>query len=59
MDKSEKLEHAHNKGQEDAAKGEYNPPLNLLTELFATDQDRQEAKAYREGWRNTTDQKKK
>jgi len=54
--------HYHNRGQEDASKGEYNPPsegMPIITDLAGrSDRDIEDRKEYNEGWRNTKDQKK-
>jgi hypothetical protein len=49
-------EGAHNKGQEDASKGEYDPPTNIFTEIFSDKNDHAESEAYKDGWRHTHDQ---
>lgn len=51
-------EYQHNRGQEDASKGRFEPPLNQVTEIGSSEKQREDDKAYREGWRNTADQKK-
>jgi len=52
-------EHYHNKGQEDASKGDYNPPNSGLGNVIGgwTDKEIDEIKSYKEGWRHTKDQK--
>lgn len=50
---------AHNKGQEDAAKGEHSPPYAILEEILSPSDDfRQVNNAYRDGHNHHTEQKK-
>lgn len=55
-------EHYHNKGQEDAARGKYEPPHGMVEDLTTWSSDAmrkmaEENKAYDEGWRHAKDQK--
>lgn len=64
--KSDKLEEAHNKGQEDAAEGEdYHPPNSetatfgaMISPFHDLDQVHAENSAYRDGWENGKKSKK-
>lgn len=48
-------QHYHDKGEQDAAEDKgYNPPNNPF---FANEEEVQENVSYRQGWRNTKDQK--
>lgn len=62
MSDKEKSTHYHNRGQEDASIGRYDPPYPappVFEELISrTDQQIQDRKDYNEGWRHTKDQKK-
>ena len=52
-------QHFQEKAVKDADKGKYDLPLNILTEIGSSDKDREDNKAYRDSWRNHTDQTKK
>lgn len=56
QDRSESTEEAHNRGQEDASKGEYNPPDIDLSDVFtrASVQDKvvENREAYDKGYKN-------
>lgn len=52
----------HNEGQEDASKGKYDPPHNLLDDLLTWSDSgmkkmNEENSSYNEGWEHTKDQK--
>ena len=54
----ERLTHYHNKGQEDASKDRYDPPIDGLRGALTMydDRDVENQKKYNEGWRNTKNQ---
>lgn len=53
------LHHYHNKGQEDYAKGDYDPPNDTIIHFFDTREYEQDQRdAYRAGWENAKDQDK-
>ncbi len=59
MNHSERLEHYHNKGQEDYAEDKgFNPPWGSLIHdlLGKSDKDIECDKAYTEGWRHAREQ---
>lgn len=49
--------HYHDKGEQDASEGKYDPPGTALDDFLPTDTEKDRAD-YNQGWRNTTDQKK-
>jgi hypothetical protein len=56
MNQDDKIAHYQAKAAEDDDEGRFAPPLNLLTEIGASDSDRECQKAYRDSWRNHHDQ---
>jgi hypothetical protein len=56
MSLEDRIQHWQEKAVVDEERGKYDPPLNLLTELWATDDDIKVEKAYRDEWRNHRDQ---
>ncbi len=51
---SEKLQHYHNKGEQDYQKSDYNPPR--LTHIVDSQKHIEEREAYNEGWSNARKQ---
>lgn len=56
----------HNKGEQDASEGKYDPPNDALDDIasffFGTrdpEKNAEENEEYNQGWNNTNDQKKK
>ncbi len=58
-DRSDELQDHHNKGQQDASEGKYDQPHEVEEMLFSRKiaEKFEDNDAYREGWRNTKDQK--
>jgi hypothetical protein len=56
MFEKSKQEH-HNKGEQDGAKGNYDPPATKLATVFSTEIT-ENVKAYDKGFENATNQKK-
>ena len=62
---ADKSEHYHNRGEQDASKGEYNPPWDISKQIVSgllgqsgeCDRMARENDAYNAGWRNTNKQK--
>lgn len=55
----ERLSHAQAKAVEDCEKGEYKPPKDVVTEIFASENELQELHAYNTSYRNHRDQTQK
>ncbi|MBL0047506.1 MAG: hypothetical protein IPP32_05335 [Bacteroidetes bacterium] len=55
---SSNLEHYHNKGEQDASKGDVHRPHDVLFGLFNTDKQHHENDAYEKGANNYYQQKK-
>jgi len=54
---SEEKQAMHNKGQQDASKGQYRPPNGAVRLLFGNRREVEEGVAYDEGHKNTQQQK--
>lgn len=53
-------QHYHDKGEQDGAKGEYDPPITLGDTFFPMSKDDlEEDKAYKKGYENARSQKKR
>ena len=56
MTNEEALNHYYDKGQRDFADGNFDPPLNIVTSIGATDYDYAIQKAYLAGYQNAKSQ---
>ncbi len=61
MSRSERLQELHNRGQEEGAKNDYNPPRGEVEQWFKASyvqkEMREENAAYKAGWENGYDQR--
>ena len=53
---SDSKDYYQEKAAKDCDEGEFNPPLNLITEIGASEKELADDKAYRDSWRNHKDQ---
>lgn len=56
MTTEEAIEHYFAKGQQDFTDDNFDPPLNIVTSIGATDYDYAIQKAYLAGWQNAKSQ---
>ncbi len=54
---SDRATYYHNKGEQDAANHEYNPPIGVFRAAFATQQDLEDQESYDAGYENGRNQR--
>ena len=57
-DREEMISRYQERGSDDHSNGDFRPPLNLITEIGASDLQRDCNKAYLDSWRNHREQTK-